>query len=88
MTPNTSIEFRGKFRETAGRATPLLQYYGEKIGTVCHYVRDVGVAGSNPVTPTIIDGSIRQLSLEVSSRVPGPAEFRSPRIQWNGPPHI
>jgi hypothetical protein len=28
------------------------QYYGEKIGIVCHYVRDVGVAGSNPVTPT------------------------------------
>jgi hypothetical protein len=25
----------------------------EKIGIVCHYVRDVGVAGSNPVTPTI-----------------------------------
>jgi len=31
----------------------LRQYYGEKIGTVCQYVRDVGVAGSNPVTPTI-----------------------------------
>ncbi len=31
----------------------LRQYYGEKIGTVCHYIRDVGVAGSNPVTPTI-----------------------------------
>ena len=31
----------------------LGQYYGEKIGTLCHYVRDVGVAGSNPVTPTI-----------------------------------
>ena len=30
----------------------LRQYYGEKIGTVCQYVRDVGVAGSNPVTPT------------------------------------
>ena len=23
------------------------------IGAVCHYLRDVGVAGSNPVTPTI-----------------------------------
>ena len=34
-------------------ALPRLgQYYGEKIGTVCHYVRDVGVAGSNPVTQT------------------------------------
>jgi len=31
----------------------LRQYYGEKIGIVCHYLRDVGVAGSNPVTPTI-----------------------------------
>jgi hypothetical protein len=31
----------------------LRQYYGERIGTVCQYVRDVGVAGSNPVTPTI-----------------------------------
>jgi hypothetical protein len=31
----------------------LPQYYGEKIGTVCKYVRDVRVAGSNPVTPTI-----------------------------------
>jgi hypothetical protein len=31
----------------------LRQYYGEKIGTVCQYVRDVGVAGSNPVTSTI-----------------------------------
>jgi hypothetical protein len=29
------------------------QYCDEKIGTFCHYVRDVGVAGSNPVTPTI-----------------------------------
>ena len=31
----------------------MRQYYGEKIGSVCQYVRDVGVAGSNPVTPTI-----------------------------------
>ncbi len=31
----------------------LRQYYGEMIGIVCQYVRDVGVAGSNPVTPTI-----------------------------------
>jgi hypothetical protein len=34
-------------------ALPRLgQYYGEKIGAVCWYLRDVGVAGSNPVTPT------------------------------------
>jgi prophage regulatory protein len=31
----------------------MRQYYGEKIGPLCQYVRDVGVAGSNPVTPTI-----------------------------------
>ena len=44
--------FRGKFRETAHRTTPSREYRGEKIGGVRHYVRDVGVARSNPVTPT------------------------------------
>jgi hypothetical protein len=29
------------------------QYYGERIGFLCFYIRDVGVAGSNPVTQTI-----------------------------------
>jgi hypothetical protein len=45
--------FRGKFRETAHRTTPSREYRGEKIGGVRHYVRDVGVAGSNHVTPTV-----------------------------------
>jgi hypothetical protein len=41
-------------------ALPRLgQYYGEKIGAVCHYVRDVGVAGSNPL-PDYLATSVPQ----------------------------
>jgi hypothetical protein len=55
-------------------ALPRLgQYYGEKIGIVCHYVRDVGVAGSNPVTPTIDSRVCFYLSLSP----PANSKFRN-----------
>ena len=40
----------------------------EKIGIVCWYVRDVGVAGSNPVTPTIDLNRFFQAAVPYGSR--------------------
>jgi len=45
--------FEDNSLDTPDCPAPSAAILCEKISTACQYVRDVGVAGSNPVTPTM-----------------------------------
>ena len=76
---------RGQTRQAAPQRYALQPMFGEWLSLVEHLVRDQGVGGSNPLSPTILINNLHQLTSidgqTIQLGVPNQPQFRC----WGGP---